>query len=104
MSADRFIPGYDYTNSPYIRGHPPGPNPPVDGSNIWRLSQPTPVTITDFQGGYVGQTITITFDDANTAIAQTGNIRLGGGSFQSNSNSILTLIDDGSHWIETARA
>jgi len=105
MITGQVSPGFDNTDNPYIPRLPAGDaRPSVAGSNRWRLGQVVATRITEFRDGYVGQSITIIFDDRSTIIDSTGNVRLVGNVFNSTQWSTLTLIYDGFYWIETARS
>ena len=64
-----------------------------------------PTTITLFDGGSVGQEITIIFGDVNTTIADGASLHLSGGvNFVSSADDTLKLIYDGSSWYEITRS
>lgn len=56
-------------------------------------------------GGHPGQRLILVFSDGQTTITNAGNIRLSGGASWTGSNhSTLTLIFDGTSWLEAGRA
>ncbi|MDD3927347.1 MAG: glycosyl hydrolase family 28-related protein, partial [bacterium] len=74
------------------------------GSNdFYRTNNTAATTITTFDDGYTGQKITILFNDANTIIVESGNIKLSS-SFASTADDTMELIYDGTNWYEVSRS
>ncbi len=77
--------------------------PSVKGRRWFRCANTGATTITTFDDGVRDQEITILFTNANTTVAETGNIKLSA-AFTSSADDILTLIFDGVSWYEKARS
>ncbi|HXE91298.1 MAG TPA: right-handed parallel beta-helix repeat-containing protein [Terriglobales bacterium] len=80
--------------------------PSVAGSDVWITANNAPTTITDLQGGYLGQVVTIHASDSFTTIADNANIQLQGGVSRalSNGDTIqLVKTHQGVPWKEVGR-
>ena len=80
-------------------------SPSVAAGNEFKTGNTSPVLITAFDDGAVGQTIYITFDDSNTSIQNNEHIKLRGGTdFSGEKYDQLALFYDGSVWMERYRS
>lgn len=79
--------------------------PSVNRGNIWKANNSAPTTITAFDGGEVGQDVTIICVGGNTTVQDGANLQLqGGGNYNMNANDTLRLVFDGTTWFETGRS
>ncbi len=81
--------------------------PSVLGTNLMYITNnpPTPTIITNFTNGSNGQMLTLIFNDGNTRLSASSLLRLSGGiSFNASTNNTLTLINNGSSWLEISRS
>jgi len=90
--------------------------PSVESSNVynhpgklWVLNGSSTYTITNFDDGVAGQEIDILFDinypTVKVTIESNANIRLAGGTdFEGSRYDVLTLIYNGSIWVEKTRS
>jgi len=81
-------------------------NPSVRGTNLLVISNDTSTTITNFTNGTNNQVLTLVFNDSNTIIQRSTNIRLAGGvNFTPTQFATLQLIFiTGSGWLELSRS
>jgi hypothetical protein len=79
--------------------------PSISGGNLFVTADTTPTTITNFDGAYVAQTITIIFNDNNTTVQDNATILLKGGvDFAAATNDTLTLTTVLGKWYEVSRS
>ena len=78
-------------------------SPSVLGFSYFSTANSSGTTITTFDNGFPGQEITLIFSDANTTIAETGNIKLSA-AFTSTADDTMKLIYDGTNWYEVSRS
>jgi hypothetical protein len=77
--------------------------PDVSSGDIYSTNNTNPTTITTFDNGHAGQVIRIVFTDANTTIAESGNIKLSA-AFTSTADDTMTLLFNGANWYELSRS
>ena len=77
--------------------------PSVKNAKVMRVLNSSPTTITAFDDGVEGQIVTFYFEDGNTTINDSGNIRLTA-NFSSTTYDTLVLVKAGSNWAEISRA
>jgi hypothetical protein len=67
---------------------------------LWKTANTNPTTLTNFMGGYTGQTIRVVINDANTTIDFTGtNLKGNGGADWSPSQGdFMVCTYDGTNW------
>lgn len=73
-----------------------------EGTNF-KTNNASATTITSFDDGREGQRIVLIFQDANTTVAETGNIKLSA-AFTSTADDTMELIFDGTNWFELTRS
>lgn len=82
--------------------------PSVANADVFTVANTGATTITAFDDGVPGQTITLIFSDANTTVQDAsigGVIQLAGGAnFTGSANDVLVLITDGTNWYEVSRS
>jgi len=79
--------------------------PSVAGNDKFSTYNSAATTITFFDDGEVGQEITIVFGDNNTTIQASENLKLQGGiNFTGTQFDMITLMYDGTNWIEIGRS
>jgi hypothetical protein len=80
------------------------PTPFVSQGNVFTTANTGNPTITDFDGGAAGQTITIVFGDATTTVQDSGHLHLNG-NFTPSADDTLTLVNtNGTDWYEVSRS
>jgi len=73
--------------------------------SIVRIDYASPLTITDFDNGFIGQDLTIIFTNSNISIEHNSNIHLyGAASFNGQDEYVLKLVHNGTRWIEESRS
>lgn len=78
--------------------------PSVKGRAILAMVNSGATTVTNFDDGIYGQTVTLLFFDANTTIQHGANIKLAGGvNFAGTANDALTLVFRAA-WFEVSRS
>lgn len=100
----------DYTNVNYmVSGNYQVPytdgdtTPSVKNAKVMRVLNSSATTITAFDDGVEGQIVTFYFEDGNTTINDSGNIRLTA-NFSSTTFDTLVLVKAGPNWAEISRA
>jgi parallel beta-helix repeat protein len=78
--------------------------PSVANTSFMSITNGGATTITNFNDGYEGQVLTLTFTDSNTTIDRTNAYLAGGTNFTSTANDILVLQKIGSFWVEVSRS
>jgi len=80
--------------------------PSVTGAGTYQIFNGSPQTITNFTGGEVGDEITITFQDGNTTLQQSGNIQLAGSvSYNPPAGATMSFIlTSATGWQEKSRS
>lgn len=98
LTSKKYYLGANVTNDEAIPIFTAGDNTPsVAGSDIWRTNNPSSDTITTFDNGYVGQLLTVIFNDGNTMVSNDDNIDI----YDDKVVPINTLIQftyDGTNW------
>ena len=79
-------------------------SPSVKNTTFMSIANAAPTTITNFDDGYEGQVITLTFADANTTIDRSNAYLAGGVNFVSSASDLLTLRKIGAAWYEVCRS
>lgn len=78
--------------------------PSVISGDLFYVANSVAKTVTNFDDGFEGQTITLLFADVNTTIDHSICYLLGGVNFVSTVGTTLSLIKKGSAWYEVARS
>lgn len=78
--------------------------PSVKNRTLYKATNTSATTITDFDDGYDGQVIQVTAENSNTTISHGSNILLtGNANFAMTSGETLTVRLDGTTWHEVGR-
>ena len=78
--------------------------PSVKNTTYMSITNGGPTTITNFDDSYIGQTITLFFNDSNTTVSRNNAYLSGGVNFTSTANDILVLRQIGGFWMEVCRS
>lgn len=77
--------------------------PSVARFNYMSITNGGPTTITNFDDGYAGQLLVLTFTDSNTTVNRSNCLLAGSAAFVSTANATLVLVHNGTYWIEINR-